>query len=163
MKTWFLYNWQVRKEWYHWCEALDEEELLRARTGGVGGILKTLFHIVDVEWSWIRVMEDKPDTEEDFEEYSTLAKVMALDARYHQDVSTFVEHWYDGLEHKIFVNHRHDGSVEEHMWGEIMRHIVAHEIHHIGQLSVWSRELGLQPPSANLIRRGLRDSLPPVN
>ncbi|HDR5875335.1 TPA: damage-inducible protein DinB, partial [Bacillus anthracis] len=30
-----------------------------------------------------------------------------------------------------------------------------HEIHHIGQLSIWARELNLRPVSANLIGRGL--------
>jgi uncharacterized damage-inducible protein DinB len=42
-------------------------------------------------------------------------------------------------------------SDEKYTIGEVLRHIIAHEIHHIGQLSVWSRELGLQPVTANLI------------
>jgi uncharacterized damage-inducible protein DinB len=33
----FHYNWQVRDEWFEWCRQLLEEELLRERTGGVGG------------------------------------------------------------------------------------------------------------------------------
>lgn len=40
-------------------------------------------------------------------------------------------------------------------YGEIMRHIIAHEIHYAGQLSVWARELGREPVTANLIFRGL--------
>ncbi|KAF0820757.1 hypothetical protein KIS4809_0284 [Bacillus sp. ZZV12-4809] len=36
-----------------------------------------------------------------------------------------------------------------------MNHMIAHEIHHIGQLSVWARDLNLQPVSANLIGRTL--------
>lgn len=36
-----------------------------------------------------------------------------------------------------------------------MRHVIAHEIHHVGQLSVWAREMGRQPVTANLIGRGL--------
>ncbi|QWH42653.1 hypothetical protein EXW53_12305 [Bacillus mycoides] len=39
--------------------------------------------------------------------------------------------------------------------GEVLRHVIVHEIHHIGQLSIWARELNLQPVSANLIGRGL--------
>lgn len=27
--------------------------------------------------------------------------------------------------------------------GEILRHLIAHEIHHMGQLSIWVRDLGL--------------------
>ena len=38
---------------------------------------------------------------------------------------------------------------------EIIHHVIAHEIHHIGQLSVWSREVGLNPVHANFIGRKL--------
>ncbi len=44
----FQYNWQVRDDWFTWCEAVSEEELLKKRVGGVGSILYTLFHIADV-------------------------------------------------------------------------------------------------------------------
>lgn len=36
---------------------------------------------------------------------------------------------------------------------EILHHIVIHEIHHIGQVSVWARELELKTVSANFIGR----------
>lgn len=52
-----------------------------------------------------------------------------------------------------------DGSGESvsFKYGAVMRHVIAHEIHRIGQLSVWSREIGQKPVSANLIHRGLFD------
>lgn len=62
----------VREQWYEWCGDISEAELLATRIGGVGSILKTLFHIVDVEWSWIQVLQGKPDFQEDFEQYKTL-------------------------------------------------------------------------------------------
>ena len=55
----FQYNWQVRDDWFKWCEQLSKEELLRKRIGGVGSILETLFHIVDVEYSWINALQEK--------------------------------------------------------------------------------------------------------
>lgn len=155
MKTLFHYNWMVRDEWYQWCEELTEEELLQKRTGGVGGILQTLFHIIDVEWSWIRILQGKPDFQEKFEEYSTLAKVRELDAQFHQDVEEFILNWDESMETNFLQDTREDGTVEILTWGEVMRHTIAHEIHHIGQLSVWARELGKKPVSANLIGRNL--------
>ncbi|MEK5236644.1 DinB family protein [Paenibacillus sp. FSL L8-0470] len=160
METFFRYNWMVREQWYKWCEEIPEEELLKPRIGGVGGILKTLFHIADVEWSWIMVMGGKPDFQEDFALYSSLQKVRELDAKLRPGVEDFVLAWHEGLERNVFVDERSDGSVVTDAWGEIMRHVIAHEIHHIGQLSVWARELGKQPPSANVIGKGLADSLP---
>ncbi|MDQ0116622.1 putative damage-inducible protein DinB [Paenibacillus harenae] len=34
----FEYNWQVRQDWFAWCQDVSEEELLKKRTGGIGGI-----------------------------------------------------------------------------------------------------------------------------
>ncbi|WP_044476896.1 DinB family protein [Oceanobacillus massiliensis] len=155
MQKLFEYNWIVRREWYEWCKEVEEDDLLLRRTGGVGGILHTLFHIVDVEWSWIQLMEGKPDFQENFASYNTLEKIKELDGRFHGQVEDFVHNWKEDMENNIVHSVLANGDSEKHTWGEIMRHIIAHEIHHIGQLSVWSRELGRKPISANLIGRGL--------
>ena len=55
----FEYNWQVRDEWFNWCKQLPNVELLKERTGGLGSILYTLFHIIDVEYSWVRGIQGK--------------------------------------------------------------------------------------------------------
>ncbi|MGN7296273.1 DinB family protein [Ferdinandcohnia sp. SAFN-114] len=155
MKTLFRYNWMVREEWYRWCEELSEEELLRTRTGGVGSILQTLFHIVDVEWSWIRLLQGKPDFQESFEDYKSLEQVRKLDTKFRPEVLNFIKNWDSSMENNLLYDTLPDGRVETDTWGEVMRHVIAHEIHHIGQLSVWSREIGKKPVSANFIGRGL--------
>ncbi|WP_079508810.1 DinB family protein [Mesobacillus jeotgali] len=155
MQTFFRYNWMVREDWYRWCEGLNEEELLQNRTGGMKSILFTLFHIVDVEWSWIRLLQGKTDFQESFEEYKSLKKVRALDAHFHLEVENFVNNWESNMENRLFYDTLPDGRVVTDTWGEIMRHTIAHEIHHIGQLSIWAREIGKTPVSANLIGRGL--------
>lgn len=163
MQTFFQYNWIVREQWYEWCEHISEEELLAPRTGGVGGILKTLFHIADVEWSWIQVIQGKPDFQEDFEHYKTLQQVRELDTKFHLEVEPFVLAWHEGLERNVFEDQLPDGRIVTDAWGEVMRHVIAHEIHHVGQLSVWAREIGKPPVSANLIGKGLMNSLPRQN
>ncbi|WP_066316200.1 DinB family protein [Bacillus sp. FJAT-29814] len=155
MQILFRYNWLVREDWYRWCEELSEEELLQNRTGGMGSILHTLFHIVDVEWSWIRLIQGKPDFQENFDDYKSLSKVRELDAAFHVEVENFVNNWNASMENQVFYDTLPDGRIETDTWGEIMRHIIAHEIHHSGQLSIWARELGRKPVSANLIGRGL--------
>lgn len=155
MRRLFQYNWQVRNEWYKWCEGVSAEELIRIRTGGVGGILHTLFHIVDVEWSWIRIIQGKSDFQEDFQQYNSLDSVRALDAKFRPEVENFVFSWKEDMENKLFEDVRPDGKAVTYTWGEVMRHVIAHEIHHVGQLSIWAREIGKKPVSANLIGLGL--------
>ena len=53
MIKFFEYNWQIRDEWFDWCNQLTYKELLKDQIGGVGNILYTLFHIIDVEYSQI--------------------------------------------------------------------------------------------------------------
>jgi len=157
LKTLFEYNWQVRDDWFRWCEDVPLEELLKVRTGGVGGILHTLFHIIDVEWSWIRAMQGRPDFQESFDRYQSIARVRELEASFRPDVIEFVSEWNEQMEERIFQDTRPDGRIETFTWGELTRHIIAHEIHHMGQLSVWAREIGRKPITANVIGRGLYD------
>lgn len=155
MKTLFQYNWQVRDDWFSWCEHVSEDELLKTRMGGVGGILRTLFHIVDVEYSWICALQGKPDFEEPFDAYSSLAQIRDLSNRFHSEVEPFVTTWTSEMELNGLTLPRPNGEWITYRHGEIMRHVIAHEIHHIGQMSVWAREMGREPITANLIRRGL--------
>ncbi|MFE8702831.1 DinB family protein [Cytobacillus sp. FJAT-54145] len=152
MQVLFQYNWQVRNNWLKWCEQLSEEELLVERKGGVGNILHTLLHIIDVEYSWIRGLKGESDYEVDFSEYKTVESVKSLSDSLQIEIKQYLESWSNEMEYE---NVKVSWNEEEYMKGEILRHIIAHEIHHIGQLSVWSRELGLRPVSANLIGRGL--------
>jgi len=153
----FRYNWQVRDDWFAWCGDVSEEDLLKKRIGGVGSILYTLFHIVDVEYSWLVLdLQGKQNVDRpSFEACSSLAKVSALSNQYRREVEPSVMSWTSEMELRTMTDTSPDGEVETFRYGEVMRHVIAHEIHHIGQLSVWSRELGRKPVTANLIFRGL--------
>ncbi|MFS0553688.1 DinB family protein [Brevibacillus sp. 179-C9.3 HS] len=152
MKMFFQYNWQVRDEWMEWCTQLAPEELLRERTGGAGTILYTLFHIADVEYSWLRGVQGKPDISVPYEAYKTLDKVRELSDAWRAELRDFIESWSDEMEYEPVKVEWDD---EVHTKGELLRHVIAHEIHHMGQLSVWAREVGITPVSANVIGRGL--------
>ncbi|BCG59968.1 hypothetical protein PUR_33930 [Paenibacillus sp. URB8-2] len=80
---------------------------------------------------------------------------MELDAEFRPEVETFVYAWDDSMETRIFRDPQPDGSVAVDAWGEVMRHMIAHQIHHLGQLSVWAREIGKRPVSANFIGKSL--------
>ncbi|PDZ48487.1 damage-inducible protein DinB [Bacillus sp. AFS094611] len=152
MYTLFQYNWQVRDDWFKWCEQLSEEELLRKRVGGVGSILETLFHIVDVEYSWISALQGKEDNEPQYKDYKSIQQVRALSDLYKRELGVFLQFWSSSLEYKIL---KASWTDKTYTYSEVLRHVIVHEIHHIGQLSIWARELNLQPISANLIGRGL--------
>lgn len=146
----FEYNWQVRDEWFDWCKQLTIEELLMNRKGGVGNILYTLFHIIDVEYSWIRGIQGKEDVVFHFADYNTLEKVKSLSDKLRIEIVEFLRTNLDDIkEQSVSV----PWDEEKYTVDEILHHLIAHEIHHIGQLSVWSREVELQPVSSNFVGR----------
>ncbi|RDW21626.1 DinB family protein [Oceanobacillus chungangensis] len=153
MIKFFKYNWQVRDEWFDLCNLLTPDELLKVRRGGVGNILYTFFHIIDVEYSWIRGIQGKEDVVFQFADYNSLEKVKSLSDTLRNEIVA-------GLKTKLaeskdtLINVPWDEG--EYTKDEILHHIIAHEIHHIGQLSVWARELELKPISANFIGRNLK-------
>lgn len=148
----FAYNWQVRDEWFDLCKRIPAEELLKNRVGGAGSILYTLFHIIDVEYSWIRGIQGKPDIQVQFDDYKTVEKLKQLSDCWRKELEVFLYTWSSDDENASVCVSWSDQCYAK---GEILRHVIAHEIHHIGQLSVWARELGFQPISANVIGRGL--------
>ncbi|QOR68167.1 DinB family protein [Cytobacillus suaedae] len=152
MRTLFEYNWQVRKDWIDWCRKQALEDLLRKRHGGMGSFLHTLIHIIDVEYSWIRALQGGADFELNFSEYETLDKMIELSSSLHIEVKHYLDRWNESMENEMVYVSWSDVPYRK---GEILRHIIAHEIHHIGQLSVWARELGQKPVTANLIGRNL--------
>jgi uncharacterized damage-inducible protein DinB len=61
----------VRDEWFELCSILSFEELVKEREGGVKSILRTLFHIVAVEESWICDIKGVPEGNFDFYDSNT--------------------------------------------------------------------------------------------
>ncbi|HDR3887497.1 TPA: hypothetical protein QCO65_001877 [Bacillus cereus] len=76
----------------------------------------------------------------------------ALSDLYRRELDNFLRLWSGDFESKIL---KASWTDKTYKYGEVLRHVIAHEIHHIGQLSIWARDLNLQPVSANLIGRGL--------
>lgn len=136
-----------------WCNQLTPEELLKEHSGGVGNILYTLFHIIDVEYSWIRGIQGKEDVVVKFADYDTSEKVESLSVKFRNEIAGFLKDNSDELKDKVV---QVPWAEDKYTVEEILHHIIAHEIHHIGQLSVWSRELDITPVPANFIGRKLK-------
>jgi uncharacterized damage-inducible protein DinB len=149
---WLHYNWQVRDNYFELCEQIPDEELLRNRMGGAGSILYTFFHILDVEYSWIRGMQGKPDISVQFVHYKSLREIQELSDSWKMDIQQLLQGWVIDHETELVVVPWIKGSYSK---GEILRHVIAHEIHHMGQVSIWVRELGFKPISASVIGREL--------
>lgn len=153
MLSLFKYNYQVREDWFNWCESLPEEEFHKERIGGMKSIRETLIHVIDCELLWLNSLIDEKIV---FESRQLLTQLSEI-----KEYSTFVQSYTEQLieqlpsdyENKLIEVQRRDGSILEFTQKKILAHIITHEIHHIGQLSVWARELQRKPISSDLIIR----------
>ncbi|MGK7377651.1 DinB family protein [Planococcus sp. 1R117A] len=153
MTEMFLYNWQIREEWLGWCETLSPEELEKKRAGGMGSILHNLYHVVYCEQYWINHLRGTPVLGNDMKNITTLQEVKAFSALIQPQTHQFLQSYPLEGANQVLEHQRKDGSIKLLPYEKVLRHITAHEIHHIGQLSVWSRDMGLKPVSSDLIYR----------
>jgi uncharacterized damage-inducible protein DinB len=105
-----------------------------------------------VEYSWIRGIHGE-DAVFRFADYHTLEKVKSLSDKLRIEIVEFLKTNLDDLkEQSVSV----PWDEAKYTVNEMLHHLIAHEIHHIGQLSVWLRELELQPVSANFVGRDIK-------
>ncbi|RNA66677.1 DinB family protein [Alteribacter keqinensis] len=150
----FQYNWEVREEWFDWCEEVPHEELVKKRTGGMESILHNLFHVINCEQLWINHMRGEPVIETDMKSITVLEEVKEFSRITKPVTMAFLESYETSGEDRILeVKSSRTGEIRSFSYDKVILHIITHEIHHIGQVSVWSREVGLKPVSSDLIIR----------
>lgn len=108
MRSLLLYNWEVRDEYFRTFEALPMDELIRDRKAGLGSILRTLFHIIDVEYSWMCAITGKPEVVFDVAQFNDLPSLTALSNRLRSEI------WrsHNGERRKPFVQNVMEGYEE---------------------------------------------------
>lgn len=149
----FLYNWQIREDWFSWCGDLSADELTKQRVGGMGSILKTLFHVIDCEQLWINQMLGNPVIKKGYDDIRTLQEVVQFSKVTRQVTEDFIRDWTDHKDAKILEIKNKNGRTFEFPYRKVLNHIISHEIHHIGQLSIWARELDKKPVNCDLLIR----------
>jgi len=149
------YNWQIREEWFKWCETISHEELTKKRIGGMGSVIHNLFHVIDCEQIWVNQMQGTPVIIKDINKVSSLNDVKTFSNLTKPVTQSFIRSYTSEAEDRGLVVKRNNGTTRSIPYDKIISHIISHEIHHIGQLSVWSREIGLKPVSSDLIFRDL--------
>ena len=153
MLSLFHYNWQVREDWLNWCQTISEEEFHKERIGGMKSIRETLIHIVDCELIWLNSLVEKPIIFENRAAINTLSEISTYSDFVKSHTISFIEQLPSEYANNIIEVKRRDGTFLHFTQKKILAHMITHEIHHTGQLSIWARELGLKPISSDLIIR----------
>ena len=151
----FQYNWDVREDWFIWCESLSDVEFHQERLGGMKSFRETLIHIVDCELLWLNTILDEKIHYESRKTLYHLDEIKQYSAYVQSLTKAFIANVEPSDDERIIEVTRRDGSVLHFSQKKVVAHMITHEIHHIGQLSVWAREIGLKPVSSDLIIRNI--------
>lgn len=149
----FKYNWQVRDDWFTWCENIGYEELTKARIGGMGSILRTLFHVIDCERLWINQLLGNPESAMDIDSITELDVVKSYSKETSLLTDMFFRDWHNKHIKRTLEIRTKSGSNLSFSYEKVILHIITHEIHHIGQLSIWAREMDIKPVNTDLLTR----------
>ena len=123
--------------------------------GGMQSIIHNLFHVIDCEQIWVNQMQGTPVIIKDINRISSLNDVKSFSNLTKPGTESFIKSHTSESEDRILVVKSRNGTTNSFSFDKIITHILSHEIHHIGQLSVWSREIGLKPVSSDLLFRDL--------
>jgi uncharacterized damage-inducible protein DinB len=149
----FSYNWHVRDEWFEWCRNVPNEELTKDRTGGMGSILHNLLHVINCELIWISQLNGTPVSKKEFTKSISLEEVFMFSNEIKKTTQQFLNTEEAYLNEKILSVTTGKGVTYDFPYHKVLLHIVTHEVHHMGQLSVWAREIDKKPVSSDLIFR----------
>lgn len=86
-----------------------------------------------------------------FEEYKNLDSIIQFSSATKTKTLNYIENLNPSSYHNVLSTTNKKGDKVSHYYIEVLLHIAVHEVHHIGQLSVWARELEKEPITANLI------------
>ncbi|SDN65382.1 Uncharacterized damage-inducible protein DinB (forms a four-helix bundle) [Bacillus sp. OK048] len=121
----------------------------------MGSIIHNLFHVIDCEQLWVNQMQGTPVIIKDIQEVTTLDDVKTFSNLTRPVTQNFIESYTSQAKDKVLEIRRNNGSIHLLSYDKVLHHIFIHEIHHIGQLSVWAREIGVKPISSDIIFREL--------
>jgi uncharacterized damage-inducible protein DinB len=149
----FSYNWQVRDEWFEWCRNVPIEEITKERKGGMHNFLHNLLHVINCERIWISRMHGKPVPKKDYNHSTSLEEVIIFSNETKEMTQQFLIAFESELKDKRLSITSSNGTTYNLPFQKVLFHIMTHEVHHMGQLSVWSREIDKKPVSSDLVYR----------
>ena len=104
----------------------------------MGSLIHNLFHVIDCEQIWVNQMKGEPVVK-DINSIATLNDVKRFSNLTMRITQNLIESLTPEYENQILNITTKKGDTYNFTYGKIICHIITHEIHHIGQLSVWSR------------------------
>ena len=134
------------------ASGLSEEQLRISIASSFPSVGGTLAHLVGAEWVWLRRwLGESPTGFPDWVSKPNLAELRAKLSAVEQERSAFLAGLGDPDLHRVISYRNLSGQAFSDPLGGLIRHVVNHSTYHRGQVATQLRQLGLKPPSTDLI------------
>ena len=148
----FSYDAWANARVFETVSALSEEQLGHSIASSFPSLAGTLAHLVGAEWVWLRRwLGESPAGYPDWVNKPTLADLRARLAALEQERDALLAGVSEADLGRVVSYRTLSGLAFEDPLGNLMRHVVNHSTYHRGQVATQLRQLGLKPPSTDLI------------
>ncbi len=134
------------------AEALSPEQLSATVAGAFPSVRGTLGHIVGAEWIWLRRwLGESPTAAPGWVAESSLSELRGRLAALEAERDQFLGQLADGDLERVVEYRRVSGEAYADRLADLVRHVVNHSTYHRGQVATQLRQIGVSPPSTDLI------------
>ena len=148
----FAYGTWANRLVFEAASTLSEEQLRHSVASSFPSVSGTLAHIVGAEWVWLRRwLGESPSGFPDWVAKPALADLRARLSALEKERAAFAEGLADGDLGRVISYRTLSGQAFSDRLEDLIRHVVNHSTYHRGQVATQLRQLGLKPPSTDLI------------
>lgn len=131
---------------------LSAEQLVHPVTSSFPSVVATLAHVVGAEWVWLRRwLGENPAGFPDWVASPALADLRARLSAIEGEREAFVAGLSDADLGRVVTYRNLAGRAFSDPRDGLIRHVVNHSTYHRGQVATQLRQLGVTPPSTDLI------------
>lgn len=148
----FGYNYWARDRQLQVCENLSPDQLKSPIGGSFSSLHNTLVHLVVVEWLWRERWRGRtPHPIPRVSDFPSLADIIERWNNEEIKMKSYLASLTENdLENLITCQSTRGDKWTYPLW-QMMMHLLNHQSFHRGQVTFYFRQLGLQPPSVDLM------------
>lgn len=134
-------------------QSVSQQGYVRHLGDSFGGLRATLVHLYGAEWIWLRRWKgNSPDSLPSPESLPRLSDLQHAWQELWLELTSFLESLDERRLQSLHTYRMSDGTVHSQPLYQQIQHLFNHSTYHRGQVVTLLRQVGIQPPSTDLIR-----------
>jgi uncharacterized damage-inducible protein DinB len=147
----FAYNYWARDRQLDACAKLTPEQFVQPMGNSFSSLRDTLAHLIAAEWAWKeRWLGRPPEKFPDAQNYPDLAAIREAWVPVEKDVRDYLAGVNEETIASRFTFIRTNGESFSYPLWRSMLHIANHQTYHRGQVTMFLRQFGVEPPGLDL-------------